>query len=122
MAFLIDSNIIIYSYSNEYAYLRNIITDTESNISEISRVEILGYYGLKTEQEKYFLYIFNLVPIIFPSQQIFDKAIQIRKQLNLKLGDSLIASTALINDFTVYTRNVKDFKKIDGLKCINPID
>ncbi|MEO8684769.1 MAG: type II toxin-antitoxin system VapC family toxin [Devosia sp.] len=33
--------------------------------------------------------------------------------------DSLIAATALVNDFTVVTRNVRDYREL-GLRVINP--
>lgn len=121
MAFLLDSNLIIYSYSNEYEYLRKLIIDESCIISEISRVEVLGYHALKTEEEKYFKDIFEYVPIILPDQNIFDKAIEIRKKYNLKLGDSLIAATALVNNLKIYTRNLSDFERVKKLKCINPI-
>ena len=67
MDFLIDTNIIIYSYYAEYAYLREIVVDPASAISEISRAEVLGYHALKHEEEEYFQDIFNFVPIIFPT-------------------------------------------------------
>ena len=121
MASLIDSNIIIYSYLNDYQYLREIITEESTNISEISRVEILGFHHLNADEENYFNDVFNLVNIISPTQEIFDKAIQIRKQYNMKLGDSLIAATALISKLSLLTRNITDFEKITGLKCINPV-
>jgi len=121
MAHLIDSNIIIYSYLAEYRYLREFITGESISISEISRVEVLGYHKLKADEEKYFHKVFNLVNIISPTQEIFDKAIEIRKQYNLKLGDSLIAATGLIHGLTLYTRNLNDFERVTGLECINPV-
>ena len=121
MGLLIDSNILIYSYLTEYAYTRDLVIDESSCISEISRIEVLGYYGLKDDEEKYFQDIFNFVSILLPTQEIFDKAIQIRKLYNLKLGDSLIAATALIHDLTLCTRNLSDFEKVKDLKCVNPI-
>ena len=121
MAFLVDSNIVIYSYLDEYQYLRKLITDESANISEISRIEVLGYHRLTVDEENYFLDIFNFVAIVIPSREVFDKAIQLRKLYNLKLGDSLIASTAIIHDLTLYTRNVDDFEKVTGLKYINPV-
>ncbi len=121
MGILIDSNIIIYSFNNEYAYLRKIITDESTNISEISRLEILGYHLLKADEEAYFNDIFNFMTIISPSKETFDKAIDIRKLYNMKLGDSIIAATALVNNLTIYTRNTSDFKKIEDLKFTNPI-
>ncbi|MDP2415407.1 type II toxin-antitoxin system VapC family toxin [Daejeonella sp.] len=121
MAFLLDSNIIIYSYSNEYEYLRELIINESCILSEISRVEILGYHGLKKEEEKYFEDIFEYAPIILPDQDIFDRAIEIRQKYNLKLGDSLIAATALVHSLEIYTRNLSDFERVEGLKCINSI-
>ena len=38
----------------------------------------------------------------------------------LPIQDTLIAATALAHDMTVVTRNVRDFKDIEGLKIINP--
>ncbi|MGM9478942.1 type II toxin-antitoxin system VapC family toxin [Pedobacter sp. GSP4] len=121
MAFLLDSNLIIYSYSNTYEYLRALIVSEFCVLSEISRVEVLGYHALKKEEEKYFKDIFDYVPIIRPDQDIFDKAIEIRKNYNLKLGDSLIAATALIHNLEIYTRNLSDFERVKRLKCVNPI-
>lgn len=118
---LIDSNIIIYSYSDEYSYLRQLFVDELSNISEISRVEVLGYHELRENQKRYFLDIFSYTPIIIPDREIFDKAIEVRQKHNLKLGDSIIAATALVYGLTVYTRNLKDFEHIEGIKCVNPI-
>jgi len=90
-------------------------------ISEISRVEVLGYHGLKEEEEKFFKDIFEYVSVVLPDQNVFDRAIEIRKKYNLKLGDSLIAGTALVHGLEIYTRNLSDFEKVEGLKCINPI-
>ena len=47
MAFLVDSNIIIYSLSDKYRYLRELLIDSSCHISEISRVEVLGYHRLE---------------------------------------------------------------------------
>lgn len=121
MAFLLDSNVIIYSYSSDYEYLRKLVIDESCSVSEISRVEVLGYHMLKKEEEKYFIDIFGYLPIILPDQNIFDRAIEIRKKYNLKLGDSLIAATASVHGLEIYTRNLSDFERVKGLKCINPI-
>ncbi|MBO0904384.1 type II toxin-antitoxin system VapC family toxin [Jiella sp. MQZ13P-4] len=36
------------------------------------------------------------------------------------LADALIAATALVHGLTLVTRNVKDFRKIDGLRLLDP--
>ena len=84
--FLIDSNIIVYSYLPKYEYLRELFIKDPIYVSEISRLEVLGYHKLTANEEIYFKDIFNLIPIIFPSQEIFNAAIDIRKSYNLKLG------------------------------------
>jgi len=65
--YLIDSHIIIYSYSDQYKYLRSILVDHHSYVSEISRVEVLGYHKLLPEEESYFSDIFKLNSPICPS-------------------------------------------------------
>lgn len=119
--YLIDSNIIVYSYLPQYEYLRELFTKDSVYISEVSRLEVLGYHKLTNDEEIYFRDVFSFVPIIFPSQEVFDNAIAIRKTYNLKLGDSLIAATAIVNDLSIYTRNLSDFEKVTGAACINPL-
>ena len=120
MTFLLDSNIIIYSCSNEYEYLRELINES-CILSGFSIVEVLSYHGLKKEEEKYFKDIFEYTAVILPDQDIFDRAIEIRKKYNLKLRDILIAATASVHSLEIYTRNLSDFERVKGLKCINPI-
>ena len=105
----------------QYEYLRDIFFNGSLFISEISRVEVLGYGKLSKDQEDYFSDIFSIVPIITPSKEIFDAAIEVRKMHNLKLGDSLIAATALVHKLEIYSRNIKDFERVVNLRCINPI-
>lgn len=118
---LIDSNIIVYSYLPQYQYLRDIFVKESVFISEISRIEVLGYHKLTKDEEIYFKDIFHFIPVILPSPPVFDAAINIRKMYNLKLGDSLIASTALVHGLTIYSRNLKDFERVTDINCVNPI-
>jgi len=50
------------------------------------------------------------------------KTIEIRKAYKTKLPDAIVAATALVNEFTIITRNMKDFDKIEGLEVIDPYD
>jgi hypothetical protein len=119
--YLVDSNIIVYSYLQQYAYLRDSIVNENIFVSEISRVEVLGYHKITAKEETYFNDIFRLIPIITPTQQIFDEAIAIRKKYNLSLGDSIIAATAFVHSLSIYTRNLSDFENVKGINCINPV-
>jgi predicted nucleic acid-binding protein len=49
------------------------------------------------------------------------KTIHLRRTYKkLKLGDAIIAATALVHGFTLVTRNTKDFKNIEGLEVLDP--
>jgi len=119
--FLIDSNVIIDSYLFQYEYLRELFIQESTFVSEISRVEVLGYHKLIEKENLYFKEVFYIIPRIHPSLQIFDAAIELRKKYKLKLGDSIIAATAIVHGLSLYTRNLKDFEKIPGLTCSNPV-
>jgi len=118
---LIDSNIIVYSYLPQYTYLRNLFIGESVFVSEISRVEVLGYHKITAEEETYFKAIFELIPTIAPSQEIFNEAIEIRKKYNLSLGDSIIAATAFAHNLSICTRNLGDFERVVEIDCVNPI-
>ncbi len=117
---IIDSNIIIYSIEPEYEYLRTLVKDASNYVSAVSRVEVLGF-PLTTAEEIYFQNIFTVLQTIPVSDEVLEKAIELRRSYRLKLGDSLIAASALLFDLELQTRNVADFKKIPNLKLHNPI-
>ena len=49
------------------------------------------------------------------------KAIEFVDKYKISFWDALIAATMIENNvFTIYTENERDFKKIPGLKVINP--
>ena len=47
------------------------------------------------------------------------KTAEIRKAHKLKLPDAIIAATAIVYDLTLISRNVSDFKNINGLKIMD---
>jgi len=118
---IIDSNIIIYSAQGSYAFLRPLVEDNANFVCAISKVEVLGYHAIKPEHIFYFENAFRILQIIPLEDSILDKAIELRRKYRLKLGDSLIAASALLLNLELQTRNVNDFTKIPGLKVFNPI-
>jgi hypothetical protein len=58
---------------------------------------------------------------IYPvEEEISNKAIELRRKAPIKLADSVIAATAVLNNLKLATRNKEDFKGIEGLEIINP--
>jgi predicted nucleic acid-binding protein len=52
--------------------------------------------------------------------QSIEQAIQLRQQKRMKLGDAIIAATAVAYNIPRVIRNVDDFKHIPGLDLRNP--
>ncbi|MEO8889277.1 MAG: type II toxin-antitoxin system VapC family toxin [Jatrophihabitantaceae bacterium] len=49
-------------------------------------------------------------------RQIAEEAGRIRAETAVRLPDALIAATALVHGLTLHTRNVRDFKRVPGLR------
>lgn len=118
---LLDSNILIYSYLDAHKYLRPLLSEADTFVSEISKLEVLGYHSLTQEEEEYFMDVFLVVQIVEIDKTLINEAIRLRRNNKLKLGDSIVAASAMLNGLEIYTRNVTDFDKIHGLKVFNPV-
>src|SRR5262249_44056651 len=96
------------------------ITENDVVVSAVSYVEVLGFHKL-TEGDRTTLTTFFAASEILPiTQDVLDRAVQLRQTRKMSLGDSLVAATALVFNRTLVTRNVKDFSWINGLKLYNP--
>ncbi len=118
---LLDSNILIYSAGPQFTHLKKLVSDPDNFVSAISKVEVLGFNGLSAQEQTYFNSIFQILQVLEVDEQTIEKAIEIRKKKRIKLGDALIAATALVHDLELNTRNVGDFNNINGLKLANPM-
>ncbi len=88
----------------------------------ITWVELLCYPGLseiEANQIRQFLRELTYVPL---TEAVLDHAAQIRRDYRLMLADALIAACALGEGCTLVTRNIDDFRRIDGLDILNPFD
>ncbi len=57
--------------------------------------------------------------VYYMDESIILKGIDIRKNYRLKLPDAIIAATAVVNKFTLITRNIADFEGIPHLIILN---
>lgn len=119
---LLDSNILIYSAQEAYAYLRPLVSDPDNQVSAFTLLEVLGYHLLTPIDKRYFESVFAILDVKEVSLTIINQAISLRQRRKMSPGDALIAATALYYGSELYTRNVSDFNWIDGLVVINPID
>ena len=90
--------------------------------SIITEIELLSWKKL-TEKEKLvisdFLSHFKKIEL---SEEVKDETIRIRKKLNIKIPDAIIAASALVQGQELLTHNQKDFEKVKGLRIFNPME
>jgi predicted nucleic acid-binding protein len=59
--------------------------------------------------------------VISLDAEVTERTILLRRVYKkLKLGDAIIAASAIVHGLTVVTRNVADFEGVEGLLFINP--
>jgi predicted nucleic acid-binding protein len=124
--YILDTNTVIDYVGDKLpqdsALAMDKLVDDEINISIIVKIETLGFNGEDSEMQKLSDFL-GLAKIFYIDDLIADKTIDLRKKYRkLKLGDAIIAATALANNLTLISRNTKDFEDISGLTCVNPYE
>lgn len=119
---LLDSNIIIYSAKREHAELRLFMAKNVYSVSAVSRIEVLGYHLLATEQHQYLTEFFDAAPILRISDTVVTEAVKLRQTRRMGLGDAIVAGTALAHRLRLVTRNIGGFSWIQNLDLINPFE
>ncbi len=116
---LMDSNIIIGIIKNRFLLAK--VTSYEAIISEVTRLEILGYHKIKQQEEFLILKFIKNIDSILISKTIIDVAIELRKEKSMSIGDAIIAATAIQEEIPLLTANAKDFKHVKELDLF-PMD
>ena len=117
---LLDSNILIYTFQPAFSFLRPLLIEPDSAVSEIALIEVLGFHNLSPNEKKYFEILFDNIRIIPIDRSVISIAIELRQQKRISVGDAIGASTALKFNCEFHTRNTDDFKWITRLILINP--
>ena len=121
--FLIDTNIIFGIFADRVAARRlEILFESGICVSIVTYMETLGWQNITQKEIGEFNDFFANVHIFEINSSIVEKTVAIKQKLKIKLPDAIIAATAIVNNLTLATRNVKDFNKIDGLKIWNPFE
>jgi predicted nucleic acid-binding protein len=117
---LIDSNIIIYASKPGYEFLHPLMVRPDLSVSVISFVETLGYHQLSEPEKQFLTEFFDNVDMSPLSDPVLQRAVGLRQTRKMKLGDALIAATALHAGVTLVTRNTQDFDWIPDLALLDP--
>jgi predicted nucleic acid-binding protein len=121
--YLIDTNILIYHINEDIppgsrSELKQIFKD-HFNISVITKMEFLGFKKHTEKSFKESSKFLENADVIGLDDEIVDIVISLKREINIKLPDAIIAATAKKNQWTVVTRNDKDFEGTE-LKIYNP--
>lgn len=123
--YLIDTNILIYHTQGAQLtidFINNLTAQNVFNISILTKIEFLGWDKHTPEGFEKCKQLIGLARIFSLDEDIANKAIEIKRKRNIKIADAVIASTALVNNFILITRNVTDFERVEGLTVINPFE
>jgi len=121
--YLIDSNVIIGYLAGQIPSsgmeIVSGIVSNRPNISVISKIELLRFND--TPENEAILEEFINMSKVYPlSNNVVDITVKLCKQNKIKLPDAIIAATALLEGFTLVTRNINDFKNIQDINLLNP--
>lgn len=115
-----DTNIVVYVANGT---LPPDVYGTEQVLAaSIVKIEALGFGALPVIEEHVIRHLLEHdIELIALDTPIVERAIVLRQSYNMRLGDAIIAATALEHDCELWTANVKDFKGVYGLKLYNPV-
>lgn len=118
--YILDTNVVIYYVGGEIKTLGKLIPIMRSYATVMLPSIVItelwsGKQTPSTEITAIEAFIATLV-IIPLEMQIARSAGILRRDINLSIGDSIIAATALTMGATLLTRNIRDFKKVPNLQ------
>lgn len=126
--YLLDTNICVYLLKGLYSLDKKIEKAEIENcfVSEITIAELkFGVENSETKEKNKktiddFVIKFTIIPI-FNSLDIYAKEKARLRKIGLPLDDFdlLIGSTAISNNLILVTRNVSDFKRLEGIEIEN---
>ena len=121
---LIDTNIFVdhlRNYASAVRFFESIAGRENVIFSAITETELLvgrvNEDNIKRDKRIHFLHQWN--------KKVIDNAVSvlagdISRKYGLAVPDAIIASTAILNNAELVTKNVKDFRKVPDLKVRTP--
>lgn len=122
LKYLFDTNVFIDYFSDRLQdksiFDIEFISENEILISPIVRMELLSHPNVSENDDKLFTELLNSFKTRAIDIEIENKTILLRKKYKLKLPDSIIAATVIVEDAILVTRDKKDFQKVEELTIL----
>lgn len=123
MKIVIDTDIFI-DHLRHFGSATDFIKGTEAHdtyFSAITEAEILSGQDCDSEDKRRMVIaLLSRFSKIHVDNTVAKLGGEIRRKFGLELDDALIAATAIKTGAVLVTRNVKDFKRIEGLEVKSP--
>lgn len=114
-----DTNIFIYLANGTLE--PRVISKEDLAFPSIVKIETLGYAQITVAEQSYLDALFAECQQLELNETIIQKAIRLRQQNRMSLGDAIVAASALEYDCELWTANDQDFLHIEGLRLHNPL-
>ncbi len=123
---ILDSNTAIYLLNGTLSATTSKpiadIAEKPFMLSVIGKIELLGWNAPNAEEALKIVQFVQAAIVLPLNEPVVERTIAIRRQYKIKLPDAIIAATALAYQLALFTRNVSDFKSIEGLTIVNPFE
>jgi predicted nucleic acid-binding protein len=123
---LFDNNILIYHLNDQLGSAAGeTVAELFRNrvcISVITRIEVLGWRGHTEASLASANVLLNAMEELPLDDPVIETTVRLRRSSRLRLPDAIIASTALVYDIPLVTRNTVDFREVTGLAIVNPFE
>lgn len=116
---MLDTNIFIY-LANGTLGIKD-IKNTDLAFSSIAKIEALGYARITVAEQSYLEALFAECQQLELEESVIQRAIRLRQQVRMSLGDAIVAASALEYDCELWTANEADFTQVEGLRIYNPL-
>ena len=123
-SFLLDTNAVLDFLKGEEKIIivfQTKIKDKPRFVSEITRMELLGYPDISSDEEAIINQFLSLVEILPCDEIVVNRVIKLRRMSKkLKLPDAIIAATAIEYQLTLVSRDKVFNLSLSQLPLINP--
>jgi predicted nucleic acid-binding protein len=117
---LLDSNILIQAANQSAPETESLVVSGDHAVASITQIEVYGFTGLMPEEKATLDILFRRLTVHPLDEAVIWRAIALRQECRMGLGDAIIAATALVHGLPLVTRNTDDFKHVENLKVVNP--
>jgi predicted nucleic acid-binding protein len=112
----VDTNICIYLLNDDHI-IADLLDGAPIYISFITEIELYAYHSHNPLAKAILDDFIESVNVVNIDNHIKAKTIEIRRDLKLKLPDSIIAASALLENISFITAD-KGFKKVPNLDIV----